>query len=614
MRPPAPRTPADTAADPVLVLGAGPVGQTAALLLARRGVPVLLMDARPERDAVGSKAICQQRDVLDVWDWLGAGQVAEEGLTWDTARTFYRDSELFSVRLPDPGASPLPPFVNISQSRTEQVLDERLAAAGVRTLWNHRVTGLSQDERGVTVECRTPDGPVRLRGSHALSCLGAHGGVVREALGLSFDGTTFDDRFLICDIRADLAGWERERRFYFDPEWNPGRQVLIHPCPGSVYRIDWQVPSDFDLDAEEASGRLEARIRQIIGERPYEIVWHSVYRFHTRVAERMRAGRVLLLGDNAHLVAPFGARGLNSGVQDAENAAWKLAYVLAGWAGEELLESYHAERHAAALENADVTSATMRFLVPQDEEEHRTRLAVLEAALTEEAARARVDSGRLAEPFWYTDSSLTTPCPERPFGGRPPRGQAPAPCPGVVLPDAPVDLPGDGAPARLRPLLREGLTLLVGAAPEGADPDAFLEGVRAAARGATPAPVTALYLDRIDTTGALTRALVPEPGQVWLVRPDAHVAAVVAGAEPEAVRAAVRTALGFAPVPTVPAPTDGASDTNAASGADARSDANAPRGASGEPIAATATDRPAAADRPGGAAPDPRGDEPAPTT
>ncbi|WDZ93499.1 FAD-dependent monooxygenase [Nocardiopsis sp. HUAS JQ3] len=628
MRPPAPRTPADIAAEPVLVLGAGPVGQTAALLLARRGVPVLLVDARPERDAVGSKAICQQRDVLDVWDWLGAGQVAEEGLTWDTARTFYRDSELFSVRLPDPGASPLPPFVNISQSRTEQVLDERLAAAGVRTLWNHRVTGLSQDERGVTVECRTPDGPVRLRGSHALSCLGAHGGVVREALGLSFDGTTFDDRFLICDIRADLAGWERERRFYFDPEWNPGRQVLIHPCPGSVYRIDWQVPSDFDLDAEEASGRLEARIRQIIGERPYEIVWHSVYRFHTRVAERMRAGRVLLLGDNAHLVAPFGARGLNSGVQDAENAAWKLAYVLAGWAGGELLESYHAERHAAALENADVTSATMRFLVPRDEEEHRTRLAVLEAALTEEAARARVDSGRLAEPFWYTDSSLTTPCPERPFGGRPPRGRAPAPCPGVVLPDAPVDLSGDlpgaDAPARLRPLLREGLTLLVGAAPEGADPDAFLEGVRAAARGATPAPVTALYLDRIDTTGALTRALAPEPGQVWLVRPDAHVAAVVAGADPVAVRAAVRTALGFAPAPTVPAPTSGASD------------ANAPGGASGEPIPSTATDRPAtapapggaggrpaartsdpgasaAADRPAGAAPDPRGDEPAPT-
>ncbi|MEE2040525.1 FAD-dependent monooxygenase [Nocardiopsis sp. CT-R113] len=550
MRPPAPRAPADAGTDPVLVLGAGPVGQTAALLLARRGVPVLLVDGRPERDAVGSKAICQQRDVLDVWDWLGAGGLVEEGLTWDTARTFYREHELFSVHLADPGASPLPPFVNISQSRTEEVLDERLAAAGVRTRWNHRVTGIAQDEQGVTVECDTPEGPALLRGSHALSCLGAHGGVVRDALGLSFDGTTFEDRFLICDIRADLPGWERERRFYFDPEWNPGRQVLIHPCPDSVYRIDWQVPADFDLEAEEADGSLDRRIRQIIGDTPYEIVWRSVYRFHTRVVERMRSGRVLLLGDNAHLVAPFGARGLNSGVQDAENAAWKLAYVLAGWADEELLESYHAERHAAAQENAEVTSATMRFLVPHDDDEHHTRVTVLERALTEDSARALVDSGRLAEPFWYTESALTTPCPERPFGGRPPRGTTPSPCPGVILPDAPVGAPGaappgTGAVERIRPLLREGLTLLLGPAPDGLDPDGFLEGARAAATQATRAPVTALYLDAVDTTGALAAALAPEPGQVWLVRPDAHVAAVVPGHDPGAVGAAVRTCLGL---------------------------------------------------------------------
>ncbi|MEU0239988.1 FAD-dependent monooxygenase [Nocardiopsis sp. NPDC006198] len=544
MRPPAPRTPADPGADPVLVLGAGPVGQTAALLLARRGVPVQLLDGRPERDAVGSKAICQQRDVLDVWDWLGAGGLVEEGVTWDTARTFYRENELFSVHLADPGASPLPPFVNISQSRTEEVLDERLAAAGVRTRWNHRVTGIAQDARGVTVECDTPGGPVLLRGSHALSCLGAHGGVVRDALGLSFDGTTFEDRFLICDIRADLPGWERERRFYFDPAWNPGRQVLIHPCPDSVYRIDWQVPADFDLEAEESDGRLDARIRQIVGDTPYEIVWHSVYRFHTRVVERMREGRVLLLGDNAHLVAPFGARGLNSGVQDAENAAWKLAYVLAGWAGEDLLESYHAERHAAARENAEVTGATMRFLVPHGDEEHSTRVGVLERALTDDSARALVDSGRLAEPFWYTESSLTTPCPERPFGGRPPRGATPSPCPGVILPDAPVTAPG--AAERIRPLLREGLTLLLGAAPAGLDPASFLDGARGAAQEATRAPVTALYLDGIDTTGALAAALAPEPGQVWLVRPDAHVAAVVPGADHGAVRTAVRTCLGLA--------------------------------------------------------------------
>ncbi|MDT0331829.1 FAD-dependent monooxygenase [Nocardiopsis lambiniae] len=557
MRPPAPRPPADTSAEPVLVLGAGPVGQTAALLLARRGVPVRIVDSRPERDAIGSKAICQQRDVLDVWDWVGAGEVAQEGLTWDTARTFYRDSELFSVRLSDPGASPLPPFVNISQSRTEEILDRRLVEAGVHISWDHTVTDLVQDEHGVTVTCDTPSGPVRLSGTHALSCLGAHGGVVRRALGLTFDGTSFEDRFLICDIRADLGEWARERRFYFDPEWNPGRQVLIHPCPDSVFRIDWQVPADFDLDAEEGSGRLDARIRQIIGDEPYEIVWHSVYRFHTRVVDRMRSGRVLLVGDNAHLVAPFGARGLNSGVQDAENAAWKIAYVRAGWADEEFLETYHTERHAAALENADVTSATMRFLVPQDETEHTTRLTVLERALTEEDARAHVDSGRLAEPFWYVDSALTTPCPDRPFGGRPPRGRAPAPCPGVIAPDAPVDLPGEDAPARLRPLLREGLTLLLGPAPDGTDPAALRERALAAALEATDAPVAAFHLTDIDATGALTKALACDPGQVWILRPDAHIAAVVGADDPATVTAAVRTCLGrtSAPAGERPAPT-----------------------------------------------------------
>lgn len=545
MKPPAPRTPVQTA--PVLVLGAGPVGQTTALLLARRGVPVRIVDARPAREAVGSKAICQQRDVLDVWDWIGAGRIAAEGLTWDTARTFYRDHELFSVHLADPGASTLPPFVNISQSHTEQVLDDLLDRAGIRIHWNHTVTDLTQDHTGVTVTCHTPDGPVALHGTHAISCLGAHAGAVRTALGIGFDGHSFDDRFLICDIRADLGDWERERRFYFDPEWNPGRQVLIHPCPDSVYRIDWQVPPDFDLEAEESSGRLNSRIRRIIGETPYEIVWHSVYRFHTRVAERMRAGRVLLAGDNAHLMAPFGARGLNSGVQDAENAAWKLAYVRKGWADEELLESYHTERHAAAQENAEITGATMRFLVPQCEEDHRTRRTTLDRAVTDAAAHPGVDSGRLAEPFWYTDSELITPCPERPFAGRPARGQAPTPCPGVIVPDAPITHPN--GTERLRPLLREGLTLLLAEAPRTFDRDTHLRRVRTAARSATDAPLTAYYLADLDTAGALADALAPRPGEAWLVRPDAHIAAVLDGTDPAAVHTAIHTALGTTPVP-----------------------------------------------------------------
>uniref|UniRef100_UPI000DE4E35F FAD-dependent monooxygenase n=1 Tax=Nonomuraea lactucae TaxID=2249762 RepID=UPI000DE4E35F len=407
---------------PVAVLGGGPVGQSAALLLARWDVPVVLLDARPRRDPAGSRSIVQQRDVLDIWEAAGAGRrIAAEGLTWTTARTFHRDRELFSYTFAEAGRSEFPPFVNISQARTEELLDERISAEPlIDERWDHLVTGIAQDATGVTLICRTGSGDVAVRAAYALACAGSKGEEVRRMLGLSFGGRSFDDRFLICDIRTDLPDWAHERRFYFDPPWNPGRQVLIHPCPDSTFRVDWQVPAGYDDALEAGSGARDARIRAVIGDRPYEVVWSSVYRFHSRVVNRMRAGRVLLAGDVAHLVAPFGARGLNSGVQDAENAAWKLAFVLNGWAGEALLDSYHAERHAAALENLDVTGATMRFLVPGTEEERRHRLSVLEAAASDVTARAAVDSGRLAEPFWYVDSPLTTPDPSRPFAGRPP--------------------------------------------------------------------------------------------------------------------------------------------------------------------------------------------------
>lgn len=509
--------------EPVAVVGNGPVGQTTALLLARWGVPVVLLDARRERDVVGSKAICQQRDVLDVWAACGAGQIAQEGVTWSVARTFYRDRELFSIELEDPGSSPLPAFVNISQARTEEVLDELIAAQPlIDVRWGHEVVTVESSDAGVRLGCRTGDGEVTVRAAWAVACAGARGGALRAALGVDFDGRSFDDAFLICDIRAELPGWENERRFYFDPPWNPGRQVLIHPCPDSVYRIDWQVEPGFDLDAARADGSLDRRIRQVIGDQDYEVVWSSVYRFHARRADRLRVGRVLLAGDVAHLVAPFGARGLNSGVGDAENAAWKLAFVLRGWAGQALVDSYEVERGAAADENLEVTSRTMDFLVPQTPQAYRRRLEVLEAAVHDPAAARDVDSGRLAEPFWYVSSPLTTPCPHRPWPGRPQRGRAPEPVPGVVLPDGPAVDPEDPGVTRVRELCRRGLLVLTGPA---ADETACADAVRDVAPPGLP--VRVLALTAVDPRGVLGQALRAADDEIWLVRPDAHVAACV---------------------------------------------------------------------------------------
>ncbi len=499
------------------MIGAGPVGQTAALLLARWGLSVLVLDRAHGRSREGSKSICQQRDVLDIWSSVGAGRVAEEGLTWTTARTYYRGRELFSWSFEHQG--PLPPFVNISQARTERILDEAIAAQPlIEVRWDHEVTAITQDAAGVTVHC----GERELRAPYAVACAGAGARAVRESLGVSFDGETFADQFLICDIRADLPGWEHERRFHFDPDWNPGRQVLIHPCPEGTFRIDWQIPPG----AVPSDAEVGEMIRRIIGERDHELLWRTTYRFHSRLASRMRVGRVLLAGDCAHLMAPFGARGLNSGVPDAENAAWKVAFVANGWAPEELLETYHDERHAAARENLEVTGTTMRFLAPRDERERARRRAVLDGGVREE-----IDSARFAEPYWYVDSPLTTPEPSRPFAGRPPKGTVPPPAPGVALADVP--LPGGG---RLREFCRAGILVLLG--------DMCNLSLFAQVLGkVTTAPLAVRELAALDRSGGLAKTLGAEPGDAWIIRPDAHIAAIIPQAGPERVAAAVSRAL-----------------------------------------------------------------------
>jgi 2-polyprenyl-6-methoxyphenol hydroxylase-like FAD-dependent oxidoreductase len=532
--------------EPVLIAGAGPVGLMTALLLARWQVPTVVLEAASERAAAGSRAICLQRDVLDIFDRVEcADDMVSEGVTWTTGRTFYREHELFSVTFPDPGLSVLPPWMNISQDSVEQLLHVRAAAEPlIDVRFGHKVVGIECGEDNVVVAvvvtAQVQERQADVSGSHLVGADGARS-AVRQLLGIGFPGESYSDQFLICDIQAELP-FPNERRFFFDPSWNPGRQVLVHQCPGGVWRIDWQVPAGFDLDSERRGGGLDARVRQVTGGVPHEIVWATAYRFHERVAESFGAGRVFLAGDAAHLYAPFGARGLNSGAQDAENLAWKLAFVKRGWSPSGLLDSYHAERAAAAAENLKVTTATMDFLVPQSDERRRWRTEVLDRAVGDEAARKLIDSGKLAEPFWYTASPLTTPGPS--LAGFPVApGAVRPPVPGVLCPDGPVNVAG--ARTRLRRLFGDGFVILTWREAEAT-------AAAELAAGAIAAPVRCYPLADIDTSGVLRRSLAAMDDSVHIIRPDGHLAAALPRFDPAGITAALRrvSASGLPRLPT----------------------------------------------------------------
>jgi 3-(3-hydroxy-phenyl)propionate hydroxylase len=490
---------------PVVVVGAGPVGLAAAIDLAQRAVPVVLIDDA-DRIGEGSRGICWSKRTLEILDRLGVGErLVAQGVTWKLGKVFVGDDLLYAFDLLPEEGHKMPAFINLQQFYLEKALvDRALELNNLDLRWRNKLVGVEQRNDGARLTIDTPDGPYRLDADWLIAADGARS-TARRLLGLDFAGVTFEDKFLIADVHmaADLP---TERRFWFAPTFHAGQSALMHRQPDDIWRVDLQLGPDADPIAEQAPERVRARLDKVLKGHDYEPEWVSVYTFNCRRLDRFVHGRTIFIGDAAHQVSPFGARGANSGIQDAENLAWKLAAVLKGEGGSALIDSYDTERIEAADENIGHSTRSTDFMSPHTAAERRLRDAVLSLAPQAEFARRMVNSGRLSLPAVY-DTPLSTP-DTSPFAGSAKLG--------APLPDAPLRR-ADGGPTHLLESLRGEFAVIHvknGEAADGAKPEA-VDGMALIAIGD----------DLIDDEGKFTQRFDATPGSTYLVRPDQHLCA-----------------------------------------------------------------------------------------
>ncbi|QFU15631.1 FAD-dependent oxidoreductase [Microvirga thermotolerans] len=503
---------------PVVVVGAGPVGLCAAIDLAQRGVPVVLLDDA-DRIGEGSRGICYAKRTLEILDRLGVAQPClERGVTWKVGKVFQRDDLLYAFDLLPEDGHKMPAFINLQQYYLEHALVMRAGELPDLDLrWRNKVIGLKPRNDGVTLTVETPEGPYDLDADWVVAADGARSGL-RGMLGLEFKGEVFEDRFLIADVKMQ-GDFPPERWFWFDPPFHEGRSALLHKQPDDVWRIDLQLGPDADARQEQEPERVMPRLRQMLGHDNFTLEWVSVYTFQCRRLERFVHGRVIFAGDAAHQVSPFGARGANSGIQDAENLAWKLALVLKGEAPERLIETYDLERSAAADENIGHSTRSTDFIAPRSAQELRFRDAVLSLARHVPFAKRMVNSGRLSMPSTY-ETPLSTP--DRDAWAGTARLGAP-------LPDAPMR-DRSGRPVWLLEALGGEETIIH--VPNGEAPPA---GRR----------VVTIGEDLIDEGGYFARRFDAAPGSTYLIRPDQHLAARWRHMEPSAIERASRRLRGL---------------------------------------------------------------------
>jgi 3-(3-hydroxy-phenyl)propionate hydroxylase len=395
----------------VVIAGAGPIGLVAALELARHGVKCVVLESE-RQVSEGSRAIVFTRRSMEILQQAGvADRVTANGLPWRFGNSYYRGQRVFRMEAPHDPDDRFFPMINLQQQYLEEYLvDAAMAHPLIELRWGNRVNAVEQGAHSARVEVDTPEGPYTLEADWLVAADGARS-AIRTLLGLKLEGASYEGRFVIADIRIDLP-LPTERMAFFDPEWNPGNTILMHREPHGIWRVDYQLPANETpeqaLAPESLKTRIDAQLA-MIGHAGvlWEMDWCSVYSARTLTLPDYRHGRVLFTGDAAHLLPIFGVRGTNTGFQDAQALAWRLALVARGVAPEGLLASYSAERVAAAREIIDEAGKSTRFMTPPSRGFRLLRDAVLSLSLTQPFV-GPLYHWRTSRPHEYTHSALNS--------------------------------------------------------------------------------------------------------------------------------------------------------------------------------------------------------------
>jgi len=525
---------------PVIIVGAGPVGLAAAIDLAQHGIASVVVDDN-DTVSVGSRAICWAKRTLEIFDRLGVGErMLAKGVTWKLGRVYHRDRELYQFDLLPEGGHKMPAFINLQQYYVEQYLVERALEFPelIDLRWKNRAVGIESTPGAVVLTIETPDGSYRLAADWLIAADGARS-TIRALLGHPFEGHAFEEKFLIVDVRLD-ADYPADRRFWFQPRFDPSQSVLIHRQPDDVFRIDFQLGADADAEAERELQRVMERVRRVVGpEVRCEYDWCSVYTFRCARMPRFVDRRVIFAGDAAHVVSPFGARGGNGGIQDVDNLCWKLACVLRNEASAALLESYDGERGHAADENILNSSRTTAFMTPKTPAERQIRDGVLALAAEFAFARGLVNSGRLSKPCSLAGSPGFAAADGSVAGSMIPG----SPCADAPLRDA------TGADGWLlnrlggRPVAMTFVDGAVDAAQiERAARECGIRGLGVLTVALKTHPGDASTA--LDRDGLVAARYGGAPGVTYLIRPDQHVVARWPRWQPAALRTAWQSCVG----------------------------------------------------------------------